>query len=398
MVKTKTLMILLIAASLLAASFAGCARRGAIELMGATPLATTPAWEENPVWSPDGSKIFFELVNLEEQKGYICVMNSDGSDVNRLAQGRDFILSPDGSKILFVAPEGQGIFIMNPDGSNKRNLPPFSYRSPSCSPFSPDGNKLCYYTSRPAGYYWVQEKSGGGWTRLSYMPQGAFCVAEEMLADIWVMDIDGSNQTKITPDIPHSGFCHWLAWSPDGEKILFQTSELSNDTVNIDIWTMNVDGSDMKRVTDYLGDDITPKWSPDGKKIAYRSGNVIYEEHPWIGEWVGGCFDIWVVNSDGTERRRLTESVGFDNRHFDWSPDGKKLAYVFHSHARPSQDKSEIWVMNADGSGKELLLSIPPANDVREIKWSSDGSKIAFVVWREPQSNTDIYLIDVPAS
>jgi TolB protein len=230
------------------------------------------------------------------------------------------------------------------------------------------------------------------------MPDGAFCVTEEMLADIWVMDIDGSNQTKIASDIPESGFCHWLGWSPDGEKILFQTSELSNDTVNIDIWTMNVDGSDMKRVTDYLGDDINPKWSPDGKKIAYRSGNIIYEEHPWIGEWVGGRFDIWVVNSDGTERRELTESVGFDNRHFDWSPDGEKLAYVFHSHAQPSQDKSEIWVMNADGSGKELLLSMPPANDVREIKWSSDGSKIAFVVWRGPQSNTDIYLIDVPAS
>jgi Tol biopolymer transport system component len=54
--------------------------------------------------------------------------------------------------------------------------------------------------------------------------------------------------------------------------------------------------------------------------------------------------------------------------------------------------------MNADGSGKELLLSVPLANDVRKIKWSSDGSKIAFVVWREPQSDTDIYLIDVPAS
>jgi TolB protein len=106
------------------------------------------------------------------------------------------------------------------------------------------------------------------------------------------------------------------------------------------------------------GDVQTPEWSPDGRKLAFvseRDGNA----------------EIYVVNADGGEQENLTRQPSSDS-HPRWSPDGRKLAFVSRRDGN-----SEIYVMNADGSGLRKLTRTP--SDDRDPAWSPDGRAIAFV-------------------
>jgi TolB protein len=92
-----------------------------------------------------------------------------------------------------------------------------------------------------------------------------------------------------------------------------------------------------------------------------------------------GNSEIWVMDADGTGQRRLTVGPGWANNEWpDWSPDGSKIA--FHSDRDGNR---EIYVMNADGTGQTNLTN--NAAEDETPAWSPDGSKIAFhSSWRDP--------------
>ena len=108
-----------------------------------------------------------------------------------------------------------------------------------------------------------------------------------------------------------------------------------------------------------------PVWSPDGSKIAFVSGGA-------------QGYDIFVMNADGSGRRQLMTPAAADLQP-TWSPDGTRIAYVANNN-RPGGDGSmdrEIWVMNADGSGQRLLTN--NTSDDYYPAWSPLGSQIAYV-------------------
>jgi len=162
---------------------------------------------------------------------------------------------------------------------------------------------------------------------------------------------------------------------------------------------VDVDNTNTEKLSAETGENFGAEWSPDGGKIAYISdcGAAGQEDN----------VDIRIVNLGDSDSEQLTESPTF-MADLDWSPDGNRIAYISlstktycYSGKQKKDDKSEIWVMNSDGGAKDLLLSIPYTYGMmHDLKWSPDGSRIAFVWAPNVKSGcwkTDIYLIDVPA-
>jgi Tol biopolymer transport system component len=180
------------------------------------------------------------------------------------------------------------------------------------------------------------------------------------LNEIYVMNSDGSEQTRITDNDAADGN---PSWSPDGEKIAFDTDRDSTEENfdNDEIYLMNSDGSGQTRLTDNDASDTNPSWSPDGEKIAFVSNRDETEENFEEGS------EIYIMNSDGSEQTRLTDN---DVNDYDpsWSPDGEKIAFV---------SNGGIYVMNANDGSDVTRLTDNDADD-RFPSWSPDGEKIAF--------------------
>lgn len=173
--------------------------------------------------------------------------------------------------------------------------------------------------------------------------------------EIYVMEPDGTGQRRLT-NSPHDEGS--LAWSPDGEKLAFATDPAGDPA----IWVMNSDGSDRKRLTDGL----FPTWSPDGSRIAYTD---YYGERPYLA----------VMNADGSNQRGIDTSLlqkvlGIDvAEEPSWAPYGERIAYASYVGA----DNEEIFVIDVDGSKKSRLTDLP-GNDHWPPTWSPDGERIAF--------------------
>jgi Tol biopolymer transport system component/uncharacterized protein YraI len=123
-----------------------------------------------------------------------------------------------------------------------------------------------------------------------------------------------------------------------------------------DIYSMNLDGGDWKRLTRRRGYD--PKYSPDGSSIAYDA-------------LTGGNWDVFVMKADGSDVVQLTTDPHADYSP-DWSPDGSQLVFVSERDGW-----SNLYVMNADGASQRALID---TKDVAEESpaWSPDGDKILF--------------------
>jgi TolB protein len=198
------------------------------------------------------------------------------------------------------------------------------------------------------------------------LPQIAFASTrsgEGDLYDLHVMEADGSN-VRVLTYAHRQGDSHDFApaWSPDGRKIAFSSQHDCMMGRCVEIRVMNVDGSDLQRLTSPGLRSGQADWSPDGTRIAFA------RESTHEGFIDRG--DIHVMNSDGSDQRRLTRTKVVECQP-DWSPDGKLIVF-----ARPCGGKAHIWVMNSDGSSPRQLTR-STAQDWAP-RWSPDGTQIAF--------------------
>jgi Tol biopolymer transport system component len=191
----------------------------------------------------------------------------------------------------------------------------------------------------------------------------AFVSSRDGNNEIYTMNPDGTNARRLTNNTL-SDFAPY--WSPDGSQLVYIT-EVS--TGRFEIMVMNWDGTNPRQLTT-TGYNLSPAWSPDGRKIAYTSRRV-------------NNFEIMVMNSDGTGSRNLTNNSASDLSPA-WSPDGKKIA--FHSNR---DGNYEIYAMNADGT-KPGRLTDNRKNSYWP-SWSPDGSEIAFM--SDFEGNFEIYVV-----
>lgn len=120
-------------------------------------------------------------------------------------------------------------------------------------------------------------------------------------SDVWIMDVDGSNQHKLTD---HSDQIVAPAWSPDGSQLAY--------TRNHAIWIIGADGTGDHRITPRSGYAFGPAWSPDGGRIAFSGSHRTSGWH------------VDMMRSDGTGTHIV---IDLDSAEPAWSPDGSRLAF-----------------------------------------------------------------------
>jgi hypothetical protein len=138
------------------------------------------------------------------------------------------------------------------------------------------------------------------------------------------------------------------SWAPDGHSIAYQGGAICVARL----------GGSMRRVTtptSFSIRDETPAWSPDGQTIAFARYDFDAESSR-----------IFLIRPDGTAEKQLTQ---MDSDNPNWSPDGRRIAF--------DDDRGDLYVINADGSGLERLTSTPQKES--DPAWSPTGRVIAFV-------------------
>ena len=218
------------------------------------------------------------------------------------------------------------IYSCNQDGTEMVNLT----NSPGYDAegaFSPDGKQVVFCSLR--GAFPLEKLSPP--LRARYQKDPAW------FGDIYIMNADGSNVRRLT-DAP--GYDGGPFFSPDGQRIVWRHFDESG--MFADIWTMKTDGSDKHRITDFKSMSWAPFYHPSGKYLIFTSNKLGFSN-----------FELFIVDVNGEhEPVRVTFTDGFDGLPV-FSPDGKKLSWT---SGRTSDGKSQIFL--ADWNHEAALQAV----------------------------------------
>jgi len=293
--------------------------------------------------------------------------------------------SADGRQLIFQATRPgvsscDQIFTMNADGSGTRMVSTGRGRT-TCAYFYPAGDRILYSSTHhvssecppPPDY-----SMGYVWALYEF--------------DVFSADRDGGNLRQLT-NAP--GYDAEATISPDGRTVVF-TSVRDGD---LDIYTMDADGGNVRRLTNQLGYDGGPFFSRDGSLIVYRA------HHPTDSAQVADyrrllaaglvrptTLDIWVMDADGSNQRRVTSQAAANFAPY-FHPDGRRIIFSSNLH-EPDGRNFDLYLVNLDGSGLQRITNHPDFDGFP--MFSPDGRQLVFASNRgaSRQGDTNVFLAD----
>lgn len=194
--------------------------------------------------------------------------------------------------------------------------------------------------------------------------------------DIYTADLKGNIIKKLTTN---KGYDAEATVSPKGDKIVF-TSTRSGD---LELYTMNIDGSDIKQVTNQLGYDGGAFFSPDGTKLIFRSSRPKtdeeikqYKDLLAKGLVMPSDMELYVCNVDGSDLKKITD-LGNANWAPFFHPSGEKVIFSSnHMSAAGGRPQFNLFMINLDGTGKEQI-TFDGVFDAFPM-FSNDGKRLIF--------------------
>ena len=329
------------------------------------PLAGVPS-AQSASWSPDGQQIAFMAIVDATGRESLFVMSADGTNPREIPGLEADATSPSWQPVR-IEPEPT-------DAPSPSTLPKENgaiyFRIGGGDGGSWIGSILADGTARATVF---PMDAGPRYSRISFSPDGSRIAFDDAPNGLVTADPDGTDEVSVTDGVNDS----WPTWSPDGSGILFSSTRYDPSIEGCmpgfpheyrcptDIYMMDADGSNVERLTDDPAGEFMPVWSPDGSRIAF-----VREGDPGAGTYEG----IFTMDPDGSDVRRVSSSDGGSDFWPSWSPDGTKIVFA----AIRNEDWG-IWIVNADGSDEHMILGGTGAGYVDDPVWSPDGTLIALV-------------------
>ena len=307
------------------------------------------------------ARIAFAAHYKDSRGWYIVSMNEDSSNQTKLARfvnvgQHDQWWSRDGRLVYIEGAYREPatwLSMTDADGSNRRRILDISGMVITVMSLSPDGDTVLL-ASRAAT---PREK-----------PLGPAPENMSRYTDFYSLDVAGGalRQLTDTPDIRKEN----AVFSPDCRKIAF-IGRTHDPVTHYDIYVMNADGSDLRRLTHHdsfmmLG-DRSLQWSPDSKKVLFSMDNVFIEDTRHWG-------DIFLLDVNSGKVTNLTDSGSDDDAGARWSPDGRKIAFTSGNFSRGGDYTYGVCIMDADGSNKVKLEAA-----LYQACWLADGKRLLAV-------------------
>lgn len=252
----------------------------------------------------------------------------------------------------YFKSDSSGFWLINPDGTNMRRIFPYTLQGPAA--WSPDGQWIAFvlgeqiYKMKFSGTTFdtttiVQLTTEGRNFFPAWSPDGKWIAYDSDndspngMKFLWKMKIDGTEKTRIAYE-PTKGEIRVPSWNKDGDKIVH--IRYSPNYFSSEIYTMDIEGKKLNRLTYNENRDTYPQYTPDGKEIAFISNS-----------------NLWLMDSTGGNLRQLT-TLGVDTDSgppFSWSPDGTNIVYTVYRPNDWTYDNGTLWILNINSCEKKQL-------------------------------------------